>query len=174
MTLAWRTRGVQVLPHPRPACPPPMPTQDEYWTSQKCHKCKDPHTFLVDGPRYREKACVTCGPINRDLNAAANLEFVWTWWLEHRQRPEYLQPPAPDGDAPKGRRRAKAGAGAGGAKAAPSKAGGAKAPSKAGGAKAKAAGAQGAVAVSPPTKRKRTAAGRGGSESGAAAGGTST
>jgi hypothetical protein len=151
-----------------------MPTQDEYWTSQKCHKCKDPHTFLVDGPRYREKACVTCGPINRDLNAAANLEFVWTWWLEHRQRPEYLQPPAPDGDAPKGRRRrAKAGAGAGGAKA-PSKAGGAKAPSKAGGAKAKAAGAQGAAAVSPPTKRKRTAAVRGGSESGAAAGGTST
>ena len=152
-----------------------MPTQDEYWTSQKCHKCKDPHTFLVDGPRYREKACVTCGPINRDLNAAANLEFVWTWWLEHRQRPEYLQPPAPDGDAPKGRRRrAKAGAGAGGAKAAPSKAGGAKAPSKAGGAKAKPAGAQGAAAVSPQTKRKRTAAVRGGSESGAAAGGTST
>jgi transposase len=48
--------------------------QDEYWTSQRCHACT---SFLVDGPRHREKQCVTCDKvINRDLNAALNLQVL--------------------------------------------------------------------------------------------------
>ena len=53
---------------------PPPPMQDEYWTSQRCHACT---SFLVDGPRHREKQCVTCDKvINRDLNAALNLQVL--------------------------------------------------------------------------------------------------
>ena len=97
----------------------PAGWQDEYWTSQKCHHCKE---FLVDGARHRDKMCKTCGvEIDRDHNAALNLKAVWEWWLSVRERPPYLTPPpeptAPGvgGPAPsrrKGSRGTKAGASA--------------------------------------------------------------
>ena len=99
----------------------PAGWQDEYWTSQKCHHCKE---FLVDGARHRDKMCKTCGvEIDRDHNAALNLKAVWEWWLSVRERPPYLTPPpeptAPGvgGPAPsrrKGSRGTKAGARPGG------------------------------------------------------------
>ena len=77
-----------------PPLPDPHPThlpQDEFWTSQRCHQCT---SFLVDGPKHREKSCGTCGVINRDVNAARNLKAVWDCWLASRTRPAYLTPPA--------------------------------------------------------------------------------
>ena len=77
-------------------------SQDEYWTSQKCHTCKQ---FLQDGKGHRTKVCgnVACPDhdqaTNRDLNAALNLKRVWDKWLAKRRRPGYLTPPEGDGDA---------------------------------------------------------------------------
>ena len=95
---------------PRPACDVPgnsphdaalgaphlLCAQDEYWTSQKCHKCE---AFLEDGKGHRTKVCTNTAcadhgqATNRDLNAALNLQRVWDEWLAHRRRPGYLTPP---------------------------------------------------------------------------------
>ena len=99
-----------------PPLPDPHPThlpQDEFWTSQRCHQCT---SFIVDGPKHREKSCGTCGVINRDVNAARNLETVWEWWLAFRTRPPYLTRP-PDHVSAKSKTRAKAKAKAQGAAA---------------------------------------------------------
>ena len=91
-------------PHPTshvpslPPSPPPNPAcaQDEYWTSQKCHKCEQ---FLADGKGHRTKVCTNPAcedhgqAFNRDLNAARNLQRVWDEWLAHRRRPGYLTAP---------------------------------------------------------------------------------
>jgi len=112
LTLTWigTARRVQLSPSAPPSTPLP---QDEFWTSQRCHQCTN---FLVDGPKHREKSCGTCGVINRDVNAARNLETVWEWWLAFRTRPPYLTRP-PDHVSAKSKTRAKAKAKAQGAAA---------------------------------------------------------
>ena len=77
------------VPYPYPFPCPGRP-QDEFWTSQRCHRCTD---FLTDGPRHREKHCTTCGVVARDVNAAINLQKVWERFLHDGKRPEYLQRP---------------------------------------------------------------------------------
>ena len=106
--------------------------------------CKDPGSFLADGPGYREKSCGKCGIINRDINAAANLKEVWDWWLRCRSRPAYLSP-VQDGKSPQPKAR-----------------GGAHKPSAskgtARGQGGKSKGGQGPVAAplaTPPSKRQR-------------------
>ena len=69
---------------------------DEYNTSQFCPDCEVrlvPHS-------NREKLCKSCKKLwNRDVVGALNQEKVWTHWLKHGERPEYLRRPTAGGGA---------------------------------------------------------------------------
>ena len=64
---------------------------NEYFTSQKCHRCRKQ---LIDHPKHkREKCCPHCRrDVDRDLNAALNIRAVFRSWVEWGERPPYLRP----------------------------------------------------------------------------------
>ncbi|MFY7873095.1 MAG: zinc ribbon domain-containing protein [Limnohabitans sp.] len=71
---------------------------DEFYTSQMCNICEGRLEGVPGRPR--DKRCPKCGDINRDSNAAKNLERVFLEWVRVRKRPGYLtRPDGADDDA---------------------------------------------------------------------------
>ena len=58
---------------------------------------KPPPPYVCPGTAGREKVCDHCNPnvpINRDLNAAKNMEKIFLAYLKTRERPEHLRWPS--------------------------------------------------------------------------------
>ncbi|KAG9071275.1 hypothetical protein KI688_008821 [Linnemannia hyalina] len=68
-----------------------------YYTSKKCPYCG----LCVAQVTFRRFFCPTCHVYHhRDVMAAVNMANLVRGYLEKQQRPEHLQPVAPDGSLP--------------------------------------------------------------------------
>ena len=90
-------RQVSLSTHPLARLLPHTLLQLEMQAAAASMTLNPPPPYVCPGTAGREKVCDHCNPnvpINRDLNAAKNMEKIFLAYLKTRERPEHLRWPS--------------------------------------------------------------------------------